>query len=202
MTERIENKELILRLYCEPCGAKCCYTGSPLYLPEEKEAVIAQHPDHFMEIAGNFVIPKPQGFCPYLTGEKLCSIQDQKGIDCQVYPMDPMYERGFVEFVIDMSCPAYDRLTPEFVASAIVLGAEWIKKFSVEDFNEYWGQFKRFNPDQFHLSMSDYLKDVRNEKFLKKVKKKLAEKIRATESTLHSWNSKILLKEELADLLS
>ncbi|MBW2987373.1 hypothetical protein KY336_02370, partial [Candidatus Woesearchaeota archaeon] len=110
--------------------------------------------------------------------------------------------RGFVELVIDMSCPAYDRITPEFVASAIVLGAEWIKKFSVESFDEYWDQFKRFNPDQFHLCLSDYLKNVRNKKFLRTVKRKLADKIRSAGKTLHSWNDNILLKEELADLLS
>jgi Fe-S-cluster containining protein len=201
MTEKINNPELRILHYCQSCGGSCCYTGSPLYLPEEKEVVVAQHPDHFEKIAGNFVIPKPQGFCPYLTTKKLCSIQDQKGIDCLIYPIDPKYERGFVQFVIDANCPAYTRLTPEFIASALFLGAEWIKKFDVQAFNAYWDEYKKGNTQQCHLNLADFLRK-KDSRFMEKVKKVLAEKIRDTSKTLHGWNSRILLKEDLADLLS
>ncbi|MCK4670793.1 MAG: hypothetical protein KAT43_06330 [Nanoarchaeota archaeon] len=194
MTDKM-HKELSLN--CDICDGSCCYRGTPLYLPGERDIVVAEVPDHFEELRGSFVIPKPKGYCPYLNTEKKCSIQHLKGTDCQIYPSDPFYDDELVEFVIDMNCPVQRTLTPKFVAMALYLGAEWIHKFPKEDFDLYWDRFKRNNPEQNYTTVHDFLQN-RGDRFISKVQENLRDHV---DGDLSGWLRKVLFKNNLTELL-
>ena len=143
------DTNLELWTHCKKCIDGCCYRGVPLVTSAERERIIAEHPDHFEPFGNNFVIPKPNGYCPYLeldTGR--CSIHEVKPVDCQIYPLDPFYNGENIEFVVDTPCPASRHLTPEFINAAMSLAQKWIKLFPRPEFEDYFERYKKSNPRQ------------------------------------------------------
>ena len=139
--------KLALYDYCKDCTLRCC-TGTPRVSEEKRAKITAGAKDCFQrEDSGYYVTQHKNGFCKYYEDTK-CSIQHVKPIDCQLFPMDPIFGEDYnISFVIESSCPACkEGLTPEFIATAILLGVDWIKEFSFEQFIGYWGKYKLSNP--------------------------------------------------------
>ncbi len=158
------SKELSLYSYCKNCNLFCC-RGTPRVSEREKEKILKKaKKDYFRrETLGYYVTKQEKGFCKYLRGANKCSIQHAKPIDCMIFPIDPVYnEKGEISFVIETGCQAATHLTKKFIKKATGIGKEWIKEFTVEQFNDYWKKYKEKSGKRI-VEIGTWQKDLKNQ---------------------------------------
>ena len=113
----LENDALSLWEYCRDCGA-CC-EHCLCVLPREREKIVAATClDPFEEREGLYFIDFRGGHCPFQEKDGKCGIQSIKPLECLTWPLTETIENGQRILVVDLDCPAKDKLSREFVAQA------------------------------------------------------------------------------------
>lgn len=95
------------RACCTKCGGVCCKGGSEYIIPissKEKKFLKKKLPDLEIKkasygegIMDYFKVPKSG--CPFLNG--LCVLGDKKPINCIMYPLVFIYEKGKITYYFD-----------------------------------------------------------------------------------------------------
>jgi Fe-S-cluster containining protein len=109
--------DLSLWEYCKDCGA-CC-EHCLCVLPREREKIVAATGlDPFEERGGLFFIDFNGKPCLFKEKDGKCSIQSIKPLECLTWPLTESIENGQRVLVIDIECPAKDKLSREFIEEA------------------------------------------------------------------------------------
>jgi|GEM_PF-3496040 len=118
----------------------CCEKRTPHFLFPEETALFLKkgYPKNKLSQTGSCNMVK--GLCHFFN-RPLCSIYQNRPVDCRTYPVSIDIKNGKIVYVIDRKCPAVQKeiVTKSFINSAIRLwqksspSLEWIKNYQRDD---------------------------------------------------------------------
>ena len=112
------------RKICKNCQAFCCKLVLPPVTPQERYRILkAGHPDHFTQISSDVyqIQPTETGWCPYLSADFSCSIQEVKPTLCTIWPVIP-HEKRQQRGAMVVKCPLYPHLSSSEINHAQTVG--------------------------------------------------------------------------------
>jgi len=141
-------EKLSLLKYCQKCGATCCKASSTIGAPIISEEEATQ----IRKLFGGKVlklIKSPSGEVYYLPNDtdnvctflknNQCILHEHgcKPLDCQCYPIKAIYKEDKIIYITDTDCPAFPRLTEDFIELAKIVALKSIKRFKPETY-KHW----------------------------------------------------------------
>ena len=149
-----------LSLRKKGCTAVCCDRGSPYVRPEERDRIVRDMGvDVFVPEGEHYLIGKNTDGslrdletepCPFLTDDRLCSIQQagyEKPDDCSMHPLFWKRENGRLQPYVITCCDGYQCIDDTFVADA----KERFARFSKEQQQELFASQEWFCNFGFRL---------------------------------------------------
>lgn len=126
---------------CIANNGLCCENRTPpIFLPSEIGLLLKSTSEHF--VFGD-CSAKPKSVCPFFK-EPLCSVYQERPIDCRTYPVSTDLVKEKVIYIIDMKCPAVQKgaVSDSFIQQAIrtwkekMPTKEWLEEYHTKEDGE------------------------------------------------------------------
>ena len=113
----IDPDDLSLWEYCKDCGT-CCEHCLVVSAEERQALVELTGLDPFKPREGVFLADFQGSHCPFRDEGGRCKVQEIKPLECLTWPLTQVLENGQRVLVVDVNCPAKDKLSPAFIKKA------------------------------------------------------------------------------------